>query len=90
MAILVLVSQPVKNYAAWKAGFDANRPMRERAGLAEHFVGRDAKRSNLVHVGLMAPSMEAADDFLSNPKLLDAMAMAGVADVPEIRFVVLD
>lgn len=90
MGILVLVSQPVKNYDAWKAGYDANRPMRERCGIIEHFVGRDFKRPNLVHVGLMAPSIDVADDFLSNPKLLDAMATAGVAGVPEIRFVVVD
>lgn len=90
MAVLVLISQQVKDYDAWKARYVANQPMRDKAGLVERFVGRDSKRHNLVHVGLVAPSLDAADDFLSRPQLLDAMAHAGVANVPEIRFVLLD
>ncbi len=64
MGVLLLVSLQVKDYAAWKALYDANRPMREK--------------------------FEMVDDFLSSPRLLDAMASAGVANVPEIRFVLLD
>lgn len=90
MGVLLLVSLQVKDYAAWKARYDANRPTREKFEMVERFVGRDFKRGNVAHVGLLAPSMEVADDFLSSPKLLDAMASAGVANVPEIRFVLLD
>lgn len=90
MGVLLLASLQVKDYAAWKARYDANRPMREAAGVVEQFVGRDFKKGNVAHVGLLAHSMEVADRFLSDPKVLDAMASAGVADVPEIRFVLVD
>jgi hypothetical protein len=90
MGVLLLASLHVKDYAAWKVRYEANRPMREAAGIVEQFVGRDFKKGNLAHVGLRAPSMEVADRFLASPELLDAMASAGVADVPEIRFVLLD
>jgi hypothetical protein len=90
MGVLLLVSLQVKDYAAWKARYEANRPAREAAGMVERFVGRDFKKGNVAHLGLVAPSMEAADHFLASPRLLDAMASAGVADVPEIRFVLVE
>jgi hypothetical protein len=85
--VLLLVSHEVKNYTAWKQRFDANRPMREAAGMTEHFVGRDIKRPNVAHVGLLAPSLEAVDRYLAQPELIDAMEAAGVAKAPEIRLV---
>jgi hypothetical protein len=90
MGVLLLVSLQVKDYAAWKARYESNRPMREAAGIVEKFVGRDFKKGTVAHLGLLAPSMEVVDRFLATPQLLDAMASAGVADVPEIRFVLVD
>jgi hypothetical protein len=90
MGVLLLVSLQVKDYAAWKARYDANRPAREAAGMVERYVGRDYKKGNVAHLGLEAASMEVADRFLATPQLLDAMASAGVADVPEIRFVIVE
>jgi hypothetical protein len=90
MAVLLLISGEVKDYATWKARYEANRQMRDDAGIVEQFVGRDFKKGNVAHIGLLAPSKEVADRYLGNPKLLDAMASAGVANVPEIRFVIID
>ncbi|HEX8796228.1 MAG TPA: hypothetical protein VF765_35000 [Polyangiaceae bacterium] len=90
MAVLILVSMEVKDYATWKTRYEANRPMREAAGITERFVGRDFKKGNVVHIGLVAASMEVADRFLATPQLLDRMALAGVANAPEIRFVLVD
>jgi hypothetical protein len=90
MAVLLLISLPVKDYDTWKTKYAANQAMRDRSGIVERFVGRDSKRPNLVHVGLVASSLEAADEFVARPEVLDAMASAGVANVPEIRFVLLD
>jgi hypothetical protein len=90
MSVLLLVSQQVKDYDAWKAGYVANHRMRKDAGMVERYVGRDLKKPDVVHVGLEAPSLEVANRFLSNPALLDAMSAAGVANAPDIRFVLLD
>jgi hypothetical protein len=90
MRVLLLVSQQVKDYDEWKAQYLGNHRMREEAGLVERFVGQDAKKLNVAHVGLEAPSLEAANRFLSNPALLTVMSAAGVANAPDIRFVFLD
>jgi hypothetical protein len=89
MPVLVLVSHEVKDYDVWKARYDAGRAGRDKAGLVEQFVGRDAKKPNVVHVGLVASSLKEAEHFVFRPELLDAMAAAGVANAPDIRFVVL-
>jgi hypothetical protein len=89
MAVLMLFAHEVKDYDAWKARYDANRRLRDDARLVEQFVGPDATKANIVHVGLMAPSLEAAREFVSRPELRDAMASAGVANAPEIRFVLV-
>ena len=90
MPVLMLFAHEVKDYEKWKTRFDANHPSREQAGIAEHFVGRDHKKPNVVHIGLMAPSLEAARKFVSRPELRDAMAAGGVADAPDIHFVVIE
>ena len=52
-------------------------------------MGRDVTKRNIAHVGLMAPTLDAAYEFVSNPGLRDAMASAGVANAPDIRLVVV-
>jgi len=90
MPVLMLFSHEVKDYDAWKARYEVNRQARTDVGLIEQFVGRDAKKPNVVHVGLMAPSLEAAHGFVSRPELRDAMALAGVTNAPDIRYVLID
>lgn len=90
MPVVILFSHEVKDYQAWKARYDANRQARADAGVVEQFVGRDARKPNLVHVGLLAPSLEAANKFVARPELRDAMASAGVANAPDIHFVLVE
>jgi hypothetical protein len=90
MAVLMLFSHEVKDYETWKATYDANQRARTDAGLVEQFVGRDARKPNVVHIGLMAPSLDAAHQFVSRPELRDAMASAGVTNAPDIRLVIID
>jgi hypothetical protein len=89
MPVLILVAHEVKDYDSWRARYDANQQARADHGMVEQFVGRDAKKPNIVHVGLMAPSLDVAKRFVSRPELRDGMASAGVADAPDIRFVMI-
>ena len=84
---MLLISHEVKDYDAWKKGFDDNAPARDAGGFELGFVGRDETRPNLVHAGFRVPSVEAAKAFLANPELKAAMAAAGVIGAPDIRIV---
>jgi hypothetical protein len=90
MPVLMIFSHQVKDWDTWKSHYDDNVQLRKEAGLEEFFVGRDAKKPNVVHVGVKAPSLEAAHKFMTKPELLDAMASAGVASAPDIRLIVVD
>jgi hypothetical protein len=90
MPVLMIFAHEVKDWDTWKSHYDANLPLRKEAGLVDFFVGRDAKKPNVVHVGVKAPSLEAAHKFMAKPELLDAMAAAGVASAPDIRLILVD
>jgi hypothetical protein len=90
MPVLILFAHKVKDYDRWRVGFDANRQTRIDHQMVEQFVGRDSRDPNVVHVGLMAPSLDAARRFVSRPELRDGMASAGVSQAPDIRFVVIE
>ena len=88
MSVMLLVSHEVRDFDAWKHGFDAHRPARVAAGFVDVFVGRDASKPNLAHVGFTVPSVEAARGFLADPGLKDAMVAAGVTGAPDARILV--
>ncbi len=85
MKVIVFVSHEVKEFAAWKKGFDANQTVRDAAGFKQAFLARDAKKPNLVHVGFFAPSVDAAQNFVGDPKLKETMEKSGVIGMPDIR-----
>ncbi len=90
MPVLMVFSHEVKDWDSWKSHYDDNIGLRKEAGIVDFFVGRDAKKPHVVHVGVKAPSLEAAHKFISRPELIDAMASAGVATAPEIRLILVD
>jgi hypothetical protein len=83
--VTVYISHEVKDYDAWKKGFEADAVNREKAGFKVTAVYRLASNPNII-VGLMeAPNAEAAQKFLGNPELKAAMEKAGVISAPDIK-----
>lgn len=83
--VVVTVSHEVKDFAAWKKGFDSDAANREKGGFKQLFLGRSVDNPNVVMIGFTAPSAEAAKGFTSNPKLKEAMEKSGVIGAPTIH-----
>lgn len=82
---VALVSHEVKDFDAWKKGFDGDKANRKKAGLKDLFVVRDAEKPNLVHLGFSAASADKIKAFMDNPKLKEIMDKAGVISKPEVK-----
>ena len=82
---LVFISHEVKDFAAWKKGYDADKPNRDKVGLVELALGRDATKPNVVLIAFQAPSAAAAQAFTANPALKEAMMAAGVIGMPDMK-----
>jgi hypothetical protein len=61
---IIVVNAEVKDYNAWKKGFDAGAPIREKAGIKVLTVASSEEDQNKVIVVEEAASMQAAKDFL--------------------------
>jgi hypothetical protein len=84
--VTVVITHEVKDYVAWKNVFDADDMDRSKAGFKLSGVYRDAKSPNWVTVVGEFPNVDAAESFVSNPKLKEIMGQGGVLGKPEVRF----
>jgi quinol monooxygenase YgiN len=85
MAIMIVQHQ-VKDFAAWKKGFDSNLDLRTSAGELSAQIYRDASEPNKVTVFNKWDSMENAQKFAHSPELKAGMENAGVVGTPTISF----
>jgi hypothetical protein len=79
-----VIMHKVKDYAAWRAGFDADGPARKRAGIVGHHVNRASDDPNAVSVYLRAPSQDVLRAFAASPALHEIMKSAGVVGEPVV------
>ena len=86
--VLALISHPVKDYAVWRPIYDGAEAIRQKAGVTGAEVFRDSKDPNMMVIIHRFPSLEAAQGFLSNPALKDAMMKGGVIAPPTVTLAV--
>lgn len=84
MAKHVLIRHKVKDYDAWKPGFDSHEPARKSAGLSVEKVMRGAKDPNEVFVLFGAEDFDRAREFAQSADLKETMLKFGVVDEPSI------
>ena len=82
--VLVVISHPVKAFAEWKVVYDSVEPMRQKAGVTGAEVFQDPGDPNKVVVIHRFPSLEAAQAFMGDPGLKDAMMQGGVTAPPAV------
>ena len=82
--VLVTVSHEVKDFAVWKKVFDAGKGMRAKAGFKHFYVAQDAAKPNLVYIAFSAKDEKAAQAFIADPRLKEAMEKGGVISAPTI------
>jgi len=84
----VFVTHKVRDYDAWKSGYDADAERRQGAGLTEvgHFHSSDDRNSFLIVWNAAMSAEEATamvSGMLSDPELAALMEEAGVIEKPE-------
>lgn len=85
--VAAFVTYKVKDYDAWKKGFDEAQSLRKDAGITAHHLNRGAKDQNTVVVYFAATDLEKLKGFMADPAQKDAMKAAGVKGKPVIQMV---
>ena len=86
MATLV-VQLTIGDYGKWRPAFDKAKPLRDKAGLTNVRIYRDADQSNAVLVWSDASDIAKAREALASPELRTAMQEAGVVGPPKINVI---
>jgi quinol monooxygenase YgiN len=82
----ILVQQRVKDFGAWKKGYDAMAAVRSSKGAISDQVYCDAGDPNKITVMMNWDSLESAKSYFQSPELKAAMEKAGVEGAPQIHF----
>jgi hypothetical protein len=84
MAMTVVLHR-VKDDSAWRQVYDTFKPNQKAGGVTAECVYRAKDDPNNVLVLHSFATMAAAEAFVANPELRDAMQRAGVDGVPRIE-----
>src|SRR5215469_9140267 len=82
----LLVRHKVSDFAKWKPVYDAHLSARQKAGLKEEHLFRNADDPNEVLVLFSAEDVEKAKAFTASDDVRQTMAKAGVSDKPDVYF----
>ena len=83
--VLIIISHEVADFAEWKKRFDAGKENREKAGLKERYVLRDASKPSAVIAVLEARSVEDARKFANDAAFNDRIRKASSTGTADIR-----
>jgi hypothetical protein len=81
----MIVQHPVKDYEAWRIEYDRAEPIRDRHGVTDATVFRNADDPNEITGLHWFSSVDSARAFARDPGLKGAMARAGVIGPPRIE-----
>ena len=80
----LLIHHKVENFDTWKSAYDAHQGARDKVGLTELHLLRNAADRNDVVILFQAEDLERTRVFASSNDLRTAMEKAGVVGVPEL------
>jgi hypothetical protein len=86
MATYMLVRHTVRDFSAWKPGYDAHLSKRAEAGLTEMHLLRGAHDANEVVLLFRAADLGRAKAFAESSDLREVMTKVGVVGRPDIYF----
>ena len=86
MPTVVAVRHPVEDFDKWKLVFDEHRAVRESHAARGHWLLVDQNEPGTQLILHEFPNRHAAETFVSDPSLPEAMARAGVSGPPRIEF----
>jgi hypothetical protein len=83
--VLMIVEHSVDDWDAWRIEYDNAQPIRDKHGVSDAVVLRNADDPNDVTGLHWFPSVEDARAFAADPELKGAMAKAGVSGPARIE-----
>lgn len=83
---VIEITHTVKDYAAWRPGFDSDSTARKAAGMQYITVGRGVDSANRLLVVLKLSDVAKAKAFAADPRLKDAMTKSGVISKPDVEY----
>lgn len=84
MAEFLTIVHSCKDFAAWKAGYDADAPHRAAAGLTDLVLVHRTDDPNVVGLIFGVADRAKAKAFLESDRLRQAMAQAGIVGTPTL------
>jgi len=82
----MLVRHKVADFAKWKPVYDAHSSARQKAGLKEEHLFRNAEDPNEVLLLFSMQDVDKAKAFAASDDLREAMKKSGVSDKPDVYF----
>jgi hypothetical protein len=82
----LLVRHKVADFAKWKPVYDAHLSTRQKAGLKEKYLFRNADAPNEVLLLFSVEDVDKAKAFAASDDLRQAMEKSGVSDKPDVYF----
>ena len=82
----ILIRHKVADFAKWKPVYDAHSSARQKAGLKEEHLFRNAENPNEVLLLFSMEDVDKAKAFAASGDLREAMKKAGVSDKPDLYF----
>ena len=82
----VLVRHKVADFAKWKLVYDAHLSARQKAGLKEEHLFRNADDPNEVLLLFSMEDLDKAKAFTASNDLRQTMEKSGVSDKPDVYF----
>jgi erythromycin esterase-like protein len=77
----------IGDYAKWRPVFDKNKPLRDKAGLRNVRVYRDADNPKDLIIWSKTLDVAKAREALGSPEIRSAMQEAGVVGPPKIHVI---
>jgi antibiotic biosynthesis monooxygenase (ABM) superfamily enzyme len=84
--IRLMIRSNVKDWDAWKKGFDAHKQARIDAGLTDRVIAHTAGDTHNVTLVFAVADMDKANAFLKSQDLKDRMKESGVVGPPDMFF----
>ena|ERR1051326_2817943 len=83
---MMVVTHKVKDFAKWKASYEANDSLKLAYGVHNYVVGRGAPDTSMVMVAVKLDDINKGKAFAKSPGLKQAMQKSGVMGAPTIKF----
>ena len=83
----LIIHHKVRDYAAWRSGYDAHETSRIGAGITNGRVYRNAEDPNDIVIVANVSDPAKARDWMAGDDLKAAMQKAGVLGAPPIHLI---